>query len=235
MNRFRIITLFPDFFESPLRSGLLGKAVESGTIAVEVIDLRSFASDKSRRCDDYPYGGGSGMVLLPGPLFRAIESARRGAAKVLLTTPSGRLLDQEMVKELSREGDLCIVCGHYEGVDQRVIDRYVDQEVSIGDYVLSGGEFAALVILDAVARYAPGFMGNADSLREESFEGDLLEFPQYTRPAEIEGWKVPEILLSGDHGKIREWRRQQSVEKTRSARPDIYARYLSRKERGEEQ
>lgn len=231
---FRIITLFPEFFDSPFRTGLLGKAVASGIIRAECADLRSYSDDKFRRCDDYPYGGGSGMVLLPGPLFRAVEDNRAENTKVVLTTPGGELLTQDLVKKLHSEGDLCIICGHYEGVDQRVIDRHVDYEISIGDYIVSGGEFAALVLIDAIARYVPGFMSNAGSLDEESFERGLLEYPQYTRPAEISGMSVPGVLLSGNHSEIRKWRTHKSIEKTRETRPDLYRGYILRKLLGEE-
>lgn len=234
MTTIKIVTLFPDFFESPLRTGLMGKAVESGLVTVNLIDLREFSDDKFKRCDDYPYGGGSGMVLMPEPLFRALSAVKDSKTRVVLTSPSGRLLTQNVVKELAREDELCIICGRYEGVDQRVVDRFVDDEISVGDYVLSGGEYAALVMVDAIARYVPGFMSNSESLKEESFENDLLEYPQYTRPAEIEGMRVPDILISGDHGKIRQWRRDQSIEKTRRVRPDLYNRYLLGKEKGEE-
>lgn len=234
LTTIKIVTLFPDFFESPLRTGLMGKAVESGLVTVNLIDLREFSDDKFKRCDDYPYGGGSGMVLMPEPLFRALSAVKDSKTRVVLTSPSGRLLTQNVVKELAREDELCIICGRYEGVDQRVVDRFVDDEISVGDYVLSGGEYAALVMVDAIARYVPGFMSNSESLKEESFENDLLEYPQYTRPAEIEGMRVPDILISGDHGKIRQWRRDQSIEKTRRVRPDLYNRYLLGKEKGEE-
>lgn len=234
LTTIKIVTLFPDFFESPLRTGLMGKAVESGLVTVNLIDLREFSDDKFKRCDDYPYGGGSGMVLMPEPLFRALSAVKDSKTRVVLTSPSGRLLTQNVVKELAREDELCIICGRYEGVDQRVVDRFVDDEISVGDYVLSGGEYAALVMVDAIARYVPGFMSNSESLKEESFENDLLEYPQYTRPAEIEGMRVPDILISGDHGKIRQWRLDQSIEKTRRVRPDLYNRYLLGKEKGEE-
>lgn len=230
---FNIVTLFPGFFSSPLASGLLGKAVESGTIGVTITDIRDFATDNYRRCDDYPYGGGSGMVLMPGPLAGAIESVRQEGVPVAMTSASGTLLTQDLVKELARLRGLCIVCGHYEGVDQRIIDRYVDYEISVGDYVLSGGEYAALSIIDAVSRLVPGFMSNRESLSEESFELDLLEYPQYTRPEETGGMKVPEVLLGGNHGQIRAWRREQSIEKTRRIRPDLYRKYLLRKISGE--
>jgi tRNA (guanine37-N1)-methyltransferase len=230
---FKIATLFPDFFSSPLRTGLLGKAIESGIISVTITDIRDFATDKYRSCDDYPYGGGSGMVLMPGPVAGAIESLREEGTRVVLTSASGTLLTQGLVKELSRHEDLCIVCGRYEGVDQRVIDRHVDYEISVGDYVLSGGEYAALTIMDAVSRYVPGFMSNRESLSEESFEMDLLEYPHYTRPEDIFGMTVPDVLVSGNHKNISRWRLDQGVEKTRRVRPDLYRKYLFRKISGE--
>jgi tRNA (guanine37-N1)-methyltransferase len=229
----KIVTLFPDFFSSPLRSGLLGKAIGSGIIDVTVVDIRDFATDKYRSCDDYPYGGGSGMVLMTAPLAGAIESVTKQETRVVLTSASGTLLTQDMVKKLAGHEDLCIVCGHYEGVDQRVIDKYVDYEISIGDYVLSGGEYAALTIIDTVARLVPGFMTNRESLAEESFEQDLLEYPQYTRPEDIFGMKVPEVLLSGNHGMISEWRAERSIEKTKRVRPDLHKKYILRKISGE--
>ncbi len=230
---FNIITLFPDLFVSPLRSGLLGKAIRSGIVNVNIIDIRSFSEDKFGRCDDYPYGGGSGMVIKPDPLIKAIESVRKDSSRIILTSPSGKLLTQELVKKFSEEAELSIICGHYEGVDQRVIDNYIDSEISIGDYILSGGEYAALVIFDAIVRYIPGFMSNPESLVEESFENYLLEYPQYTRPGEIEGLKVPEILLSGNHKEIAEWRQKKRIEKTKRLRPDLYKKYLLRKIKGE--
>ncbi len=223
---FRILTLFPDFFSGPLESGLVGKAVESEIITVDIVNIRDFTEDRHKRCDDYPYGGGSGMVLLPEPLIKAVESVGSSTGKVILTSASGTLLNQDLVKEFSRERDLTVICGHYEGVDQRVIDSCIDQEISIGDYILSGGEFAALVILDAVARYVPGFMSNSESLSEESFENGLLEYPQYTRPADTGGMKVPDILLSGNHKEIEKWRRLKSIEKTKRVRPDLYKKFL---------
>ncbi len=231
--RFTIFTLFPEFFAGPLGTGLLGKAVASGLVSVECVDIRDYSDDRRRRCDDYTYGGGSGMVLKPEPLFRALDAKRPSGAKVVFPTPSGALLTQETVKRFFAQDDICIVCGHYEGVDQRVIDRYVDFEVSIGDYVLSGGEFAALVIVDAVSRYVPGFMSNKASLSEESFENGLLEYPHYTRPPEYEGMKVPDTLLAGNHKTVEKWRLEKSIEKTRLLRPDLYREYLKRIIRGE--
>lgn len=211
----------------------MGKAVTAGIIDVDIIDLRAYSDDRHRRCDDYTYGGGSGMVLKPEPLFRAIDASAGDAAAVILTSPSGKVLDQEMVKRLYESRDICIVCGNYEGVDHRVVASRVDYEVSLGDYIISGGEFAALVILDAVARYAPGFMSNSESLLDESFENGLLEYPHYTRPEVCEGMAVPEVLLSGDHKRIDLWRLERSIEKTRSFRPDLYKEYIIRKIRGE--
>ncbi len=225
---FKIYTLFPEFFETPLKSGLMGKAVESGILEFRIIDIRDYSGDRFRRCDDYPYGGGSGMVIMPEPVFSALEANETGTGAVIYTTPSGKPLNQEFVKHLAGMNEVSIICGHYEGLDQRVIDSFVTDEVSIGDYVLSGGEFAALVIADAVARLVPGFMSNSSSLAEESFEDDLLEYPQYTRPAEFRGLKVPGILLEGDHGKIRLWRNEKRIEKTKAVRPDLYKKYLTR-------
>lgn len=230
---FKIYTLFPDFFITPLRSGLMGKAQDSGIIDFKIIDIREYSEDRFKRCDDYPYGGGSGMVLTPGPLFKALEENGVSGSKVLYTSPSGVRLNQELVKELSGLSEVSIICGHYEGVDQRVIDTFVDYEISIGDYVLSGGEYAALVITDAIARYIPGFMSNSGSLVEESFESDLLEYPQYSRPADYRGLKVPEVLLNGNHKDIEEWRYSKRVEKTRGVRPDLYKKFLKRKILGE--
>lgn len=231
--RFKVATLFPDFFYSPLRSGLVGKAIEAGILSVELNDIRDHATDRYRSCDDYPYGGGSGMVMMAGPISKAVEESKKAGTPVILTSASGTLLTQELVKTLAGHKELCLVCGNYEGVDQRFIERSVDYELSVGDYVLSGGEFAALVIINAIARYIPGFMSNDESLREESFEEDLLEYPHYTRPEEILGMKVPAVLLSGDHAKIAAWRRAESVEKTKRVRPDLYNKYLSRMLSGE--
>ncbi len=231
--KFKIATLFPDFFTSPLRTGLLGRAIGSGLIAVEVIDIRDFASGNYRSCDDYPYGGGSGMVLMAQPLAAAVERAKEEGTRVVLTSASGTLLDQSLVRKLAGHDDLCVICGHYEGVDQRVIDRHVDYEISVGDYVLSGGEYAALTIMNAVSRLVPGFLSNRESLAEESFEDDLLEYPHYTRPEEIFGMRVPEVLLSGNHERIARWRLERSIEKTKRLRPDLYIRHLRRKLSGE--
>ncbi len=211
----------------------MGKACETGIVTVHTVDIRDYSEDRFHRCDDYPYGGGSGMVLKPEPLMKALDEQKDAKAITLLTSPGGSLLDQEMVKKFSQHEKINIICGHYEGVDQRVVERHVDKEVSIGDYILSGGEFASLIIIDAVVRYIPGFMSNKESLRDESFEENLLEYPQYTRPEEIDGMRVPEILLSGHHENIRQWRLNKSIEKTKKVRPDLYQRYLLNKLTGE--
>jgi len=228
---FNVITLFPEFFTSPLSTGLLGKAVENGIIQARMVDLREFSQDRFRRCDDYPYGGGSGMVLQAPVILRALDSL--GDAVTLYPTPGGKVLDQDLVKKLSAEKEITLICGHYEGIDQRVIDTAVDMEISVGDNVLSGGEFAALVIIDAVARYVPGFMSNKESLEDESFEKNLLEYPQYTRPPEVKGLSVPDILTGGDHGSILKWRQEKRIEKTRRVRPDLYRKYILNTIRGE--
>jgi tRNA (guanine37-N1)-methyltransferase len=229
---FNIITLFPEFFSSPFATGLPGKAVKAGILKINLLDLRDFSEDRLRRCDDYPYGGGSGMVLSALPLMKAIESLEGESSLNILPSPGGRLLDQEMVKSLGENESLTIICGHYEGVDQRIIDKYVDCEISVGDYILSGGEFAALVIIDSIARYIPGFMSNADSLSEESFENSLIEYPQYTRPDIAGDMRVPDVLLSGNHREIRNWRLKSSIEKTKKVRPDLYRKYLINKIKG---
>lgn len=226
---FKIITLFPDFFSSPLQTGLLGKAVEKQLCRIETINLRQWGEGQHRQCDDSPYGGGSGMVLTPEPLLNAIE-AHRGNAPVIYPSPSGILMTQRLVKKLSMYDSWLFICGHYEGIDQRIVDRYVDYEISIGDYILSGGEYAVLVMLDAIVRYIPGFMSNPQSLTEESFENYLLEYPHYTRPREIEGMTVPDVLLSGNHETIRQWRLQKSIEKTKAVRPDMYRLFTANKD-----
>ena len=219
---FNILTLFPDFFESPLKSGLLGKAIESKILSFNIIDIRSFTKDKFKRCDDYPYGGGCGMVLMPEPVLDAMASIK---TKIIVTSASGELFTQQTAREYSNEKEITIICGHYEGIDQRVIDC-ADKEISIGDYVLSGGEFAALVIADSVARLIPGFMSNPASVVNESYEDELLEHPQYTRPSELRGMQVPDILLNGNHAKIDEWQKQQRLSKTKCLRPDLYEKYI---------
>jgi tRNA (guanine37-N1)-methyltransferase len=220
---FDIVTIFPDFFASPLATGLLGRAGERGLVEVRRHDLRRWTHDRHRTVDDAPFGGGAGMVMRPEPWFEALdELLAEGPAHVLLLAPDGERLDQRAVARLAREPRVILCCGRYEGVDERVRAR-VDEVLSVGDFVLAGGESAALVLLDAVARLVPGVMGNASSATDESFARGLLEYPQYTRPASYQGMEVPEVLRSGDHGRIARWRREQSLERTRRLRPDLLA------------
>ncbi|HEY7217056.1 MAG TPA: tRNA (guanosine(37)-N1)-methyltransferase TrmD [Candidatus Binatia bacterium] len=222
MLDFTVITIFPDILSSPLGHGVLKKAQAKGLIKIDVLDLRDYTTDRHRTTDDAPYGGGQGMVMKPEPLVAAIESARGRApdAHVILLTPRGRVFNQQLASNLARKQNLVLICGRYEGIDERV-SAFVDDEVSLGDYTLSGGEPAAVVVIDAVARLVPGVLGNENSAVEESFSTGLLEYPQYTRPEEFRGMKVPEILLSGDHERIKEWRRRQSLAVTQERRPDL--------------
>ena len=233
--RFDVLTLFPEMFGGPLQASLLGRAVEAGVIQVHVHNIRDYAEDRHQVVDDYTYGGGPGMLMKAEPLFKAVEGVTAldsPEGRVILLTPQGRLLDHGVAVELAREPRLILVCGHYEGVDERVREHLVDDEISIGDYVLSGGELPAMVVIEAVARRLPGVLGSETSLAEESHAQGLLEYPQYTRPAEFRGWTVPEVLLSGHHAQIAEWRRRQSVLRTARRRPDLLARAaLSEEER----
>lgn len=221
--RIDIVSLFPALFEEPLRVSLLGKAVESGLIDVRVHDLREHGLGRHRSVDDEPYGGGAGMVMRPEPIFAAVEAVATKSSHVILLSPRGTRLDQSVVARLSRLGHLILVCGRYEGVDERVSEHLADEELSIGDFVLAGGELPALVVTEAIARLLPGVIGNEDSLVSESHTGGLLEYPQYTRPAEFRGHRVPDVLLSGDHGAIERWRRDRAEEITRRRRPDLLA------------
>lgn len=227
--RFDIITLFPDFFASPLQSGLLGKALAKQIATVSLTNPRDFTTDKHHKVDDEPYGGGVGMLLKPEPIFAAVESLpvlpRRD---VLLMTPQGQPMNQPLFQELSGRFDqIVIICGHYEGVDERVLNL-VTREVSLGDFVLTCGEIPALALLNGVIRLLPGTVGKEESLKLESFEAGLLDYPQYTRPAEFRGWKVPDVLLSGNHPVIAQWRQQQQIERTRERRPDLWQAWLER-------
>jgi tRNA (guanine37-N1)-methyltransferase len=220
--RVDLLTIFPGLFESPLRQSLLGKAIEAGLLDVRVHDIRDHATDPHRKVDDTAYGGGPGMVMAAQPVFDAVESLGSGQRRLLLLSPAGRRLDQALVRELAREPWLVMICGRYEGVDERVVDGLGAEEISIGDYVLSGGEVPALVVLEAVSRLVPGVIGNAESLAGESFEGaGLLDHPHYTRPREFRGMEVPEVLLSGDHAAIEAWRREAAERKTSRNRPDL--------------
>ncbi len=218
-----ILTIFPGMVAAPLRESIIGKAIDRKLIDVRITNIRDFATDRHHTTDDRPFGGGSGMVMKMEPLVAAINLVRDSdpAARVILLSPQGRIFTQAVALELSRLSHLCLVCGRYEGVDERIRRHYVDDEISIGDYVLTGGELPALVVLDSVARLVPGVLGSDESITEESFVGGLLEYPHYTRPEVFEGHRVPEILLSGNHGAIRRWRRQQSLLRTWQRRPDL--------------
>ncbi len=222
---FHVLTIFPEFFEGPFAHGVVGRAVNSGTIEIRIHDLRKWTSDRHKTVDDRPFGGGEGMVLKPEPVFLAVEEilGERGSNKrVILLSAQGRLFGQEKAARLSEMKEVLLICGRYEGVDERVAEHLADEELSIGDYVLSGGELAAAVVIDSVARLLPGVLGNEQSAVAESFCGTgILDCPHYTRPAEFRGWKAPEVLLSGNHEEIRRWRRQAALEKTARLRPDL--------------
>jgi tRNA (guanine37-N1)-methyltransferase len=219
--RIDVFTLFPGIVEGPLRESLLGKAIEAGVVDVRVHDIRASATDKHRQVDDEPYGGGPGMVLKPEPVFAAVESLGDGTKRVIVLSPAGRRLEQSLVRELAKEPWLVLISGRYEGVDERVVEGMPAEEVSIGDYVLSGGEIPALVVLEAVTRLVPGVVGKEESLKRESFEGGALDHPHYTRPSEFRGMAVPDVLLSGNHAEVERWRREAAREKTRRNRPDL--------------
>ena len=222
--RIDVLTLFPEMFDAPLRASILGRALAGGVADVHTHNIRDYATDKHALVDDYAYGGGPGMVMKPEPLAAGIEAVRAlvpEPGRTVMLTPQGRLLNQTVVDELAAEARLVLVCGHYEGFDERIREAFIDDEISIGDYVLSGGELAALVVIDAVVRRQPGTLGSAESLLEESHSDGLLEYPQYTRPAEFRGMRVPDILLSGHHGEIARWRRRQRIIRTARRRPDL--------------
>jgi tRNA (guanine37-N1)-methyltransferase len=225
--RIDILTIFPGMFSGPFEESIVKRAVEKGLVQIFLHDIRDYASDKHRTVDDYPFGGGQGMLMKPEPLFAAVEDVQGQAPErgpIVLLTPQGRLFDQEVAVELARQDRLIVICGHYEGVDARVHEHLATDEISIGDYVLSGGELPAMVVVDAVVRQIPGALGSPLSSADDSFAQGLLEHSQYTRPAEFRGMSVPEVLLSGNHGEIARWRRQQSLLRTARCRPDLLAR-----------
>ena len=223
-----VLTLFPEIFPGPLGTSVVGRAAERGLATVGTVDVRKFASDARGTVDEKPYGGGPGMLMMVEPLTLALESVRRPDSVVVMTTPRGDLFDQSMARELSQVSHLILVAGHYEGVDERFLRQSVDREVSLGDYVLSNGNLAAMVIADAVIRLLPGVLGDDASSSEESHSENLLEYPQYTRPEEFRSMRVPEVLLSGDHGRIAGWRRAEAERLTRERRPDLWEKYLQR-------
>ena len=221
--KIKILTIFPEMFESVMNASILGRAREQGLIEVECIDIRPFSDRKHKNTDDYPFGGGAGMVMLAQPIMDAMKAAMGGnfTGKRIFMGPRGTTLTTAKARELAKEEELILLCGHYEGVDLRALDACIDEEISIGDYILTGGELAAMVLTDCVARFIPGVLGSAESPEEESFSDGLLEYPQYTRPRELNGMEVPEVLISGDHAKIKAWRRQESLRATKKFRPDL--------------
>ena len=226
--RIDVLTLFPGMFKGPFDESIIKRAQERGLVEIHLHNIRDFTHDRHHIVDDYPYGGGAGMVMKPEPVFEAVQSVKATRKEdpplVLLMTPQGRRFDQSLAEELAAAPWLVLLCGHYEGVDERIRTHMADREISIGDVVLTGGELPAMVVLDAVVRLVPGVMGSADSAGEESFSSGLLEYPHYTRPAEFMGWQTPEVLLSGNHGEVAKWRRRQALLRTAQRRPDLLAK-----------
>ncbi len=233
--RIDILTAFPKMFRGPLDESMLKKAQERGVVEIVVHDLRDFAHDKHKTVDDSPYGGGAGMVLKPEPVFEGVENllAERTYDEVILLTADGETFSQSAANDLSMKQNLLVVCGHYKGVDERVRERLITKEISVGDYVLTGGEIAALVLTDAVVRLLPGALGDSESALSDSFQTGLLDSPQYTRPAEFRGMRVPDVLLGGDHEEVRKWREEMSLSRTTERRPDLLGKYLSKFEKTE--
>lgn len=231
--RIDVLTAFPKILNDPLDESILKQAKKRTALRMKVWDLREFATDKHRTLDDTPYGGGPGMIMKPEPIFRALENILEKAdpnqkRQVIFPTPQGKIFDQEIAEEFSKCEHLIFLCGHYKGVDQRVIDKWVTDEISVGDFVLSGGEIPALMMIDAIVRMVPGAISDIESAKTDSFQGDLLDSPYYTRPENFEGYEVPEVLLSGNHQKIEKWRLSQKIERTKSLRPDLYRKYLAK-------
>ena len=226
---FHVLTLFPKMIIDGLNTSITGRAIEKGTLSVNAIDIRDFSTNKHLKVDDYPYGGGAGMVMQAAPVCAAynhVAEKLKHKPRVIYMTPQGYTFNQSMAREFSEEEDLVILCGHYEGIDERALELIVTDYVSIGDYVLTGGELASMVVIDAISRLVPGVLNNEESAEFESFHNDLLEYPQYTRPEVFEGKRVPEVLLSGHHGKVDAWRLEKSVERTKEYRPDLYKKYF---------
>lgn len=224
-----ILTLFPEMFES-LNASILKRAQEKNLIEINIVNIRDYSLDNNKRCDDYSYGGGAGMIMTPQPLFDAISSVKTDKSYTIYLSPRGKVLTQEKVVELAKtQKELILVCGHYEGIDERIIDLCVDEEISIGDYVLTGGEIPAMVLVDSISRYIPNVLGNDMTTEEESFSNGLLEYPQYTRPQVFRGLKVPEVLTSGNHKEINNWRLEKALEITKLRRPDLYKNYCKKK------
>ncbi len=226
--RIDILTLFPKMFEGVLGESIIKRARKKGKVDIRVHNLRDWTDDKHRKVDDKPFGGGPGMVIKPQPLFDAVSALKRRASRVVLMTPQGKPLNQPIAKKLSGYKHIIIVCGHYEGIDERFRKKLVTDEISLGDFILTGGEIPAMALVDALVRLVPGVVGDKDSLEFESFASGLLEYPQYTRPAEFRGLKVPEVLVSGDHNKVDLWRREMAVRRTKARRPDMYKKLKPR-------
>jgi tRNA (guanine37-N1)-methyltransferase len=224
--KFTVLTLFPGMFAGPLDESMMKSAQDNGIVKIAIVDIRDFTSDRHRTADDYPFGGGSGMILKPEPVFQAVDSVLNGrpreAVPVILISPQGRRLDQNVARELARQDELVLLCGHYKGVDERIRDNLATDEISIGDYIITGGELGAMVVIDAVTRLLPGVLGDFASAETDTFYHGLLEHGQYTRPRDFRGGRVPEVLLSGDHEAIRVWRRRDALRKTLSRRPDLF-------------
>ena len=218
---FDVFTLFPDMFQGPFTESILKRAQERGLLSIALHNIRAITTDKHHIVDDYPYGGGVGMVMKPEPIFAAIEAVYE-SGPIILLTPQGRLFNQQIARDLAQEQRVTLLCGHYEGIDERVRQHLVTDEISIGDYVLTGGELAAMVVVDVVSRLIPGVLGADASIQEESHSENLLEYPHYTRPPEFRGWRVPDILLSGHHAQVARWRRKESLRRTRLRRPDLF-------------
>lgn len=228
MNRFHILTLFPEMVMDGLNTSIIGRAIDAGLLEINAVNIRDYSTNKHMKVDDYPYGGGAGLVMQPEPVYRAYEDLTKDMKKkprVVYLTPQGTTFHQEMAKELAKEEELVFLCGHYEGIDERVLEEIVTDYVSIGDYVLTGGELPAMVMIDSISRLVPGVLHNDDSAGDESFENGLLEYPQYTRPSVFLDKEVPEVLLSGHHENIRKWRYEQSVKRTKERRPDLWEAY----------
>ncbi len=228
--KIKVLTIFPDLLKSFFNTSLIKKAVDRGILEVKVVDIRDYAYDRHKVVDDRPYGGGEGMVLKPEPIARALEDILENGSHVIYLTPRGRKFNSTVAKDLSKYDDVIFICGRYEGVDERIVEKYVHREISIGDFILNGGEVAAMAVIEATVRFLPGVVGKEESVRNESFENFLLEPPVYTRPAEFMGMKVPEVLLSGNHKEIENWKLNRSISDTRDRRPDLYEKYLKFKE-----
>ncbi len=227
---YHVLTLFPEMIEEGLNTSIIGRAIEKNLLSLQTVNIRDYAYNKHNKVDDYPYGGGAGMVMQAEPIYQAYQAVTariNSTPRVLYMTPQGKVFDQEMARELANEQDLIFLCGHYEGVDERVLEELVTDYVSIGDYVLTGGELPAMVMIDAISRMIPGVLSNEESAGEESFQNGLLEYPQYSRPEVWHGRQVPSVLLSGHHAHVEKWRRDASVQRTRERRPDLYEKYLT--------